>query len=232
MKPVIGVMPLFDNQKDSIWMLPAYLDLLEKYGAIPLILPLTTNQENLDYFLGQCDGFLFTGGQDVSPELYGALPSELSGEPCLKRDKMEIYCMQKVIAMDKPLLGICRGIQVLNVVNGGTLYQDIAAEYSTQIAHDMTAPYDRTQHSVKLLKEGPLFQLLEKENLGVNSYHHQAIKDLAPNLEATALSADDLIEAVYMPDKKFVWAVQWHPEFFGTDTVVNERLFKAFIAKC
>lgn len=100
------VRPLYDSEKESIWMLPNYLELIEKNGGIPLILPLTNKQETLDYFLQTRDGFLFTGGQDVSPTLYGEAMRETCRERCVLRDEMETYCLQQALALDKPILGI------------------------------------------------------------------------------------------------------------------------------
>lgn len=126
--------------------------------------------------------------------------------------------------------GICRGIQFFNACLGGTLYQDLPTEYPLEVAHVMRPPYDQTVHSVALLPGTPLAALLDRAELGVNSYHHQAIKALAPSLAEMARSEDGLVEAVYLPDKSFVWAVQWHPEFsFRTDEN-SRKIFSAFVA--
>ena len=128
------------------------------------------------------------------------------------------------------MLGICRGIQFFNACLGGTLYQDLPTEHPSEVAHVMRPPYDQTVHSVALLPGTPLAALLGRAELGVNSYHHQAIKVLAPGLVEMARSEDGLVEAVYLPDKSFVWAVQWHPEFsFRTDEN-SRKIFSAFVA--
>ncbi|WP_207942266.1 hypothetical protein DOK78_000642 [Enterococcus sp. DIV2402] len=232
MSAIIGVMPLYDSEKESIWMLPNYLELIEKNGGIPLILPLTNKQETLDYFLQTCDGFLFTGGQDVSPTLYGEAMRETCGESCVLRDEMETYCLQQALALDKPILGICRGLQLLNVVLGGTLYQDLPTESSSACQHQMIAPYNRAQHKVTILPDSLLFTILGKTQVGVNSYHHQGIKRLSPQLKIAATASDGLIEAVYMSNKRFVLAVQWHPEFFEAVTKENQHLLRYFLGRC
>lgn len=229
MGAVIGIMPLYDAEKASLWMLPGYVELVEKNGGIPVILPLTTNPEVLDYFIHLCDGFLFTGGQDVDPELYGAAKKTTCGEICTKRDQMERYCLEAIIALDKPVLAICRGLQIINSVLGGTLYQDLPTEINSTICHQMTAPYHRKQHEVTLVKESLLFDLLQKESLAVNSYHHQGIKQLSPQLAVAAIAEDGLVEAAYLPKCSFVLAVQWHPEFFDAETEVNRRLMQGFL---
>ncbi|HPI99299.1 MAG TPA: gamma-glutamyl-gamma-aminobutyrate hydrolase family protein [Enterococcus sp.] len=232
MSAIIGVMPLYDSEKESIWMLPNYLELIEKNGGIPLILPLTNNRETLDYFLQTCDGFLFTGGQDVVPTLYGEVTQETCGESCVLRDEMETYCLQQAIALDKPILGICRGLQLLNVALGGTLYQDLPTESSSSCQHQMTAPYNRVQHKVTIFPDSLLFTILGKTQVGVNSYHHQGIKRLSPQLKIAATASDGLIEAVYMSNKRFVLAVQWHPEFFEAGTKENQHLLRYFLGRC
>ena len=146
MGPIIGVMPLYDEDRDSIWLLPGYQDLIEQNGGIPLILPLTTNKETLRPFLSICSGFLFTGGQDVAPASYGEEKQPVCGPQSLTRDEMELFFMKEVIDEDKPLLAICRGVQLLNVLYGGTLYQDLPSEYTTEIDHHMKTPYDQVQH--------------------------------------------------------------------------------------
>ena len=228
MKPVVGVMPLCDDDKDSLWMLPGYLEGLEEAGMLPLILPLTDDEEDLAQMMGMCDGFLFTGGHDVSPEVYGEEPLEGLIAACEGRDRMEAVVLRAAIDEDKPLLGICRGIQYVNAALGGTLYQDLDLQHPSDIEHHQQPPYDVPIHEVTVLKESPLYACLQKEQLGVNSYHHQAIKDLAPDLKEMAVSPDGLIEAVYLPGHRFLWAVQWHPEFFGTKDDSSRRIFHAF----
>jgi len=232
MKPIIGIMPLYDDDRDSIWLLPGYQELIEKNGGIPLVLPLTANKETLLPFLTICDGFLFTGGQDVAPSLYDEEKRAICGEQNLTRDAMEYFFMQEVIAKDKPLIAICRGVQLLNVIYGGTLYQDLPSEYTSKIAHHMMAPYDRIQHEVELPENSLLQQLLKRNKLGVNSYHHQAIKELGEGLEVTAVSIDGLIEGVSVPSAKFILGVQWHPEFFNATTSENQALMTAFFTAC
>lgn len=190
-KPMIGILPLIDMEKDSYWMLPGYMKGIEASGGIPVMLPLTTDETALAILAQTMDGFLFTGGQDVSPKLYGeeALPE--CGECSPERDEMECILIEKILASDKPLLGICRGIQILNAALGGTLYQDLPTQYSQEIGHHMMPPYDRAVHKVTLKPWSPLYAMLGTEEIAVNSYHHQAVKALAKELEVTAVSGMD-----------------------------------------
>lgn len=228
-RPIIGIMPLYDNEKDSYWMLPGYMKSLEQAGAIPMMLPLTEQSEELDYFLEICDGFLLTGGQDVTPEIYGEEKKSVCGETSSLRDSMERYIFTHAIEIDKAVLGICRGIQIMNAVSGGTLYQDLPSEFESDVEHHMSPPYDRTAHEVELVKNTPIYQVLKEEKIPVNSYHHQAVKKVAEGFEKMAVSTDGLIEGIYMPDKKFVWGIQWHPEFSYEKSEYSREILKAFL---
>lgn len=228
-RPLIGVTPLYDRERDSYWMLPGYMQGLEAAGAVPVMLPLTADEAALTRAAGVCAGFLFTGGQDVAPALYGQQPRPACGEICPARDAAEQVLLRLALAADKPLLGICRGIQFLNASLGGTLYQDLETERPSPVDHHMTPPYDRAVHTVTLCPGTPLAALLGASVIGVNSYHHQAIRTLAPALRAMAQAEDGLTEAVYMPDRRFVWAVQWHPEFSYRTDENSRRILAAFV---
>lgn len=133
--------------------------------------------------------------------------------------------LETILDDDKPILGICRGIEFLNVALGGTLYQDIPVQVKTKTEHHQTPPYDIPI----MLEETELYGLLGEQKMKVNSYHHQAIKQLSPKLKAMAVSEDGLVEGVYMPEKKFVWAVQWHPEFSYQTDENSRKIFQAFV---
>jgi len=227
-RPIIGVIPLWDEKKDSIWMLPGYMQGLEEAGVVPVILNLTVSETALKQTARFCDGFLFTGGHDVNPQLYGQEKNSHCEEICEIRDQMEAYLFREaVLNQHKPALGICRGIQLFNVLLGGSLYQDIPAEFPGAVNHTKGPPYDVPAHNVRLIPESPLFKLIGKECIEVNSYHHQGINRIAPGLEIMALADDGLVEAVYMPDHSYVWAVQWHPEFSRKDEI-SKKIFSSF----
>lgn len=228
-KPLIGVVPLYDSEKESFWMLPGYMEGIEAAGGIPVMLPMTADDGILEELVGTLDGFLLTGGHDVDPALYGAEKSPACGETCPARDAMEPKLLRRALDADKPVCGICRGIQLLNVCLGGTLYQDLPTEHGSAVDHHMTPPYDRAVHEVTILADTPLAALLGKMRLGVNSYHHQAVKALAPVLRPMALADDGLIEAAYLPGKRFCMAVQWHPEFSYKTDADSRALLAAFV---
>ncbi len=228
-KPVVGILPLWDDEKESIWMLPGYMDGLMQAGAIPMILPFTEDEQDLKQVTDLCDGFLFTGGHDVSPCLYGEAPMEGLVSACEKRDALEAGILKMAMRADKPVLGICRGIQLINVMLGGTLYQDLPSQHPSETNHHGRAPYDQPVLNVKIIKESPLYDCLKTETLPVNSYHHQAIKRIADGLDVMAVAADGIVEAVCKPDQRFLWAVQWHPEFAYRTDMNSRKIFSVFV---
>lgn len=233
-KPVIGVIPLYDEKKESIWMLPGYMDGIYEAGGIPVILPLHATLPELQQLDQNIDGYLFTGGHDVDPAFYGETKKEYCGEACESRDLLEKMLYQMAYEADKPVLGICRGIQLLNVLHGGTLYQDIPKEWKGErkIEHHMEAPYDRPIHQVILKKGSPLQKLLEVGCMPVNSYHHQGICNIGQGLEIMATAEDGLIEGIYVPTKHFIWGIQWHPEFIYQKDFAQRKILSAFVEAC
>ncbi len=201
-------------------------------GALPVMLPLTGEEAALAGLVSRCDGILLTGGQDVDPALYGEEKLPACGRPVPARDEMELLLTRLALAQDKPLLGICRGIQLLNVALGGSLYQDLPTQHYSQVGHEQKPPYDRPAHTVSVLRGTPLAALLGKKELAVTSRHHQAVKALAAPLEAMAYSPDGLVEAAWMPDRRFVWAFQWHPEHTYKTGEDSRKIFAAFAAAC
>lgn len=232
-KPLVGVLPLYDSEKDSYWMLPGYMKGIEEAGGIPIMLPLTTDDETILRLANTFDGFLFTGGHDINPKLYGEEIGDKCGEICFTRDTMEAKLFKQVIELDKPALGICRGLQLFNVLLGGTLYQDIPTQLShSNIKHKQKPPYTEPVHNVYIAKNTLLYHILQIDTLKVNSYHHQGIKSISEHLESAATAEDGLIEAVVMPNKKFTLAVQWHPEFNYKFDDNNFKLFVEFVRAC
>lgn len=143
---------------------------------------------------------------------------------------MDAYILKGAVQRDKAVLGICRGHQLMNAVYGGTLYQDIPTECPSEVNHRMQPPYDGCAHMVRLVEEAPLARLLGSEELAVNSCHHQAIRELAAPFRTMAAAPDGIIEAIYMPERRFVWGVQWHPEFSYLVNEGSRKIFAAFLA--
>ena len=228
--PIIGVTPLWDAERQSVWMLPDYLDGIKTAGGIPVVLPLAMSETDAERIVESFDGFLFTGGQDVSPSLYGSEDATGTIVSSPERDKEETLLLQKVLEADKPILGICRGLQFINVFLGGTLWQDLPSQHPSAIAHRQGKPYGVPTHQVSI--SGELRSLLGKDLLDVNTLHHQAVKDLGNGLTPMAIAPDGLIEAFQMLDKRFVWAVQWHPEYLFKTDKDSLAIFSCFVEHC
>lgn len=306
-RPLIAVTPLMDYGRDSLWMLPGYMDAVMRAGGTPVMLPLTDNPSIIAQCAQRFDAFLFTGGPDVGPcakpdmSLYKtpdagmdvspnagsaataqaklekespALPPDSASSPSLstrsvvpedsspahasnitngngdasiadagatgrsevlspERDRMESRLLAEVIAADKPILGICRGIQLINACLGGTLWQDLPTEHPSDIEHHMKPPYDAFGHTVSLAPGTPLAGLFAGQSeIAVNSYHHQAVREPAPDLEVMATAPDGVIEAVWRPASRFLWAVQWHPEFLYRVDPRSQAIFDSFVESC
>lgn len=231
MKPLIGLTPIDDTARESLWMLPGYMQGLETVGGIGVMLPLTDDATVLKELVAKMDGILLTGGNDVDPALYGEPKESFCGENDPLRDRMETRLIELALQADKPVFGICRGLQILNAVLGGTLYQDLKTQTGTEICHSMDKPYDRTVHEVTILPDTPLAELYGPGPLAVNSRHHQGIKTLAPALRAQATAPDGLIESVYLPGYRFVQAVQWHPEH-RWQAAESQSILRAFVDAC
>lgn len=227
-KPIIGVVPLVDIQRESYWMLPGYMDGIIDGGGVPVMLPLTDDRGLLERVMDICSGFVFTGGQDVCPEVYGQADTGLTGETCPERDAMERQLLRMALERGKPVLGICRGIQFINAALGGTLWQDIPSQCGTQVEHHQSPPYSSPSHIVRLLPGTPISELLGEGTIQVNSCHHQAVRILAPGLRPMAIAEDGIVEALWMPEHPFLWAVQWHPEFSWRVSEESRKIFSAF----
>ncbi len=232
MKPIIGIVPLVDIEKESYWMLPGYMKAIEQAGGIGIMLPLTYEQKDLEELIQRVDGLLFTGGPDIFPFMYNEKISEECGQCCFERDEMEFNLFKLAYQSKMPMLGICRGHQFFNVMMHGSLYQDINSQMYSRVKHHQSMPYDKPIHEVQIVSQSPLKKLLGKEKIEVNSLHHQGIKDLGQGLKAMATSKDGLIEAIYAPDYPFMWGVQWHPEFSYKKDKNSQLIFLTFIDHC
>ena len=190
--PLIGVTPLWDAERKSIWMLPDYLDGIKAAGGIPVVLPIAMSEADAERIVETFDGFLFTGGQDVSPSLYGMEDATGTIVSSPERDKEETLLLQKALEADKPILGICRGLQFINAFLGGTLWQDLPSQHPSDIIHRQGKPYGVPTHQVSV--SGELQSLLGKDVLDVNTLHHQAVKELGSGLTPMAITPDGLID--------------------------------------
>ena len=199
-----------------------YVKAVRRAGGIPVIITITDDEDELNRVLGMIDGLLMSGGVDVHPQRYGESPIPEIGNINPERDEFDIRLVR--LASDKglPILAICRGIQVMNVAFGGTLYQDIPAQHPTaDIVHRVKA--ENVVHHHILINEGTLLYELLGRRAGVNTSHHQAVKDLAPGFIISAMSEDGVVEGIEKPGHPCVIGVQFHPESFvaeGDDSLL------------
>lgn len=243
-KPVIAIVPKTgESEKEEskfCYALPRFIKAISACGGIPVILNNTEGTfqpADLKEILERVDGVLFSGGPDIHPGIYGEEMLDCCGKLAEERDALEIPLMQLAVEMDKPVLGVCRGYQVLNVVLGGTLYQDINTQLksSVHIEHRRDTPEEHVKaiHKVNVIRDTPLYTFSEGlQQIGVNTLHHQAVKKLAEPLRSMATADDGVIEAAYHPEKRFVMGVQWHPEYLGLEDSVSEKIFCAFVDAC
>jgi len=217
-RPVIGI-PC-SAYPDS-WYTPtngnaiSYLRAIEAAGGVPALIHLTRDAEVLDAHYRRCDGLLLAGGEDVDPAYYGAVPHPKLGQPNPFQDEIEIALTRRAAAEGKPILGICRGVQLLNVALGGTLYQDIPAELPGALDHaESITRRDMAHlaHPIDLEANSWLADRLDAGTLIVNTLHHQALRDVAPGLRVVGRATDGVIEAVEGVGPHFVLGVQCHPE--------------------
>lgn len=231
MKPFIGIITDIDNDYTT-HLAHDYVKAVEASGGTPVLIPYIESIDNLNSLISLCNGFIFTGGGDVNPKFYNQERSKLCEPPQIARDEFEIKFFNCIKNSSKPILCICRGMQLLNVILGGDLYQDIPSELSTPILHKQIQGKHETSHKVNLLPNTPLSKIINKNHIAVNSFHHQAIKSLATELKTMAVSDDGIIEAVYAANHPYLVGYQWHPERLIDTEENNKFIFLDFINKC
>jgi len=218
----------------SVVMNQRYYHATATAGAAPVLIPLLDDADVLRTIYDRMDGILIPGGVDVDPTAFGEKPHERLGRIDPARDRVELQLVKWAVEDHKPVLGLCRGLQVINVALGGTLYQDLEAEYPNAIKHDYFPTYgferDYLAHEVALEAGSRLQHALVADRIPVNSMHHQGIKVLGRGLAASATAPDGLIEAAEALGDSFLVGVQWHPEVFECTDPNTERLFDDFIA--
>lgn len=231
--PLIGVTAGHTTSKSGaqfVSVADAYLKALSHAGACPVIIPLGLAESTLLELTDHLDGVLFTGGGDIQPSIYGEQSGPEVSEIDPDRDRIEFLLLNNVIDNGVPFLGICRGLQVINVGLGGTLYADISSQRPGALKHDFYPdwPRDHLAHDVQIEENSRLARILGEAYPMINSLHHQAVRRLAPGVLATAYSPDGLVEALEVDGHPFALAVQWHPEWL-VEYAQMRALFRAFV---
>lgn len=233
-KPVIGLTPSHDTAKDDLAMRPTYLRAIKAAGGIPVILPLEISGAELVQLTELMDGVLFTGGPDVHPFYFDEQTQAHCGNVSCKRDRMELELLTAVMAAKKPILGICRGIQIINIGLGGDIYQDLPSQFPEDfpVAHRQPFDYSIPAHTVDVVKGTLLHNITGTDSLKVNSMHHQAVRQIAPGLIVSGYAPNQLAESLEKPDYPYLVAVQWHPEYLWSEDPAAMKLFQSFIDAC
>jgi len=226
-KPVIGITVAHCSEELKTFPRTLYVESVKKANGQPILLPIVTTLEEAEEMLALVDALILTGGGDFSPMILGELPKRGIGDCLPERDWSEILLAQMAMKEDLPVLGICRGIQVLALAAGGKIYQDIISERPESIEHKQRAPRECAWHEVHLT-ESTLGVLIEEKTIGVNSFHHQAVSVLPEGFIANAVAPDGIIEGIEKPGAKFCLGVQWHPEAMDKEKH-SQRLFQGLI---
>lgn len=237
MKPVIGIL-FCGFEKNRQFVSYPYIEAISASGGLPILIPysdynkrtLTSDHSDPFYkYLDICDGFLFCGGDDVTPLLYGEELMTDKGHTDLKTDQFQLHFMEKLISSKLPILAICRGMQILNLALNGSIYQDISLRHTPSLNH-MQQSQDRSDICHKItIKKGSMLYKICGSSIYVNSFHHQCIKSPGTNLITTASASDEIAEALELPDHPFVLGVQWHPECMYNTDINMKNLFITFI---
>ncbi|VAX23325.1 Glutamine amidotransferase, class I [hydrothermal vent metagenome] len=245
-RPVIGISAdtnmgreseISDYKGETIyWLKKSYPDAITKSGGAPLILPISTNLELISQYFETVDGLLLSGGHfDIDPKLYGEKKWPETGPLKPDRTIMEIKLFKKAMRAGMPLLGICGGMQAINVGLGGTLYQHLPKQLSSEIPHEQKPKHpSNPHHRVSLTGGSLLARLAGGDEAKVNSTHHQGVRSVGKGLRVCASAPDGLVEGIEMEDsdKPFLVGVQWHPEYLIDKDELSQKLFKRFISEC
>ncbi|NIQ07289.1 MAG: gamma-glutamyl-gamma-aminobutyrate hydrolase family protein [Candidatus Korarchaeota archaeon] len=229
MRPFIGITASHQNDFNAYYSPKNYSNAIIEAGGLPVILPITSEEEIIEHYLAKIHGFLLAGGGDPDPQLFDEEPHPGLGEIDPYRDSFEIALIKKALEERKAILGICRGCQILNVAAGGTMIQSLEGQKEDIIKHRQDAPFHYPTHTVKLVEDTILRQIFGTTELRVNSSHHQAIKDVSPDFIISARSEDEVIEAIEKKKGEFAVGVQWHPEAMFEKNRVFLKIFEKFV---
>lgn len=231
-RPLIGITTRLDLANSTFYLRRYYAEAIAASGGVPVYIPLVNDREVLTSLAGRLDGVLLSGSNsDLDPAFYGEEPRPKLGHVVDERDSVDLFMLQYAEATRLPLLGICFGLQSLNVSRGGSLIQDIETELAEPLKHEQEAPFDRPSHAIRI-ESGSLLETLARGlDARVNSTHHQAIKSVGRNLRVVARALDGVIEAVEdVRGDRYVFGVQWHPEVGWNGNSLSVAIFDSFIA--
>ena len=229
MKPVIGITLNEDVNDYSVFLSQYYFRVIEEVGGVPMLIPPVKNPEVLDQVLDMVNGLILSGGGDVDPVHINEEPIVELGRITPDRDYTELELVKGALKRDLSVLAICRGMQLLNIVAGGTIYQDINSQIRKVLKHNQKAPKWYPTHGIKVQEESKLFNIIGAKQLRVNSFHHQAVAKPALDFIVVGQSDDGIIEAIESQKHKFVMGLQWHPECMWERNHHSLKIFERFV---
>jgi putative glutamine amidotransferase len=237
-KPIIGITPDFNpgNREDmggkepTYFLRARYLQAVQDAGGVPMVLPLVRGLTQQEFLLQRLDGLLVTGsGSDLAPELYGERQRYPFRRMSEERAQLELGLSKLAFRHALPTLGICGGMQSMNVALGGTLIQDIPSQLATKIQHRPKKSATKTAHLIHIEPSSLLRRIAKRSSIAVNSSHHQSVKSVPSSFQATAVAPDGVIEAIEASTHPFWLGVQWHPEYLYRQDAIQKRIFFALI---
>jgi putative glutamine amidotransferase len=224
-EPLVGIKPEYMVGQN-------YSEAVYNSGGAPVFLPSIADKSYCEKIISSVAGILISGGDDMDPALYGEEPHTNLGLVDVQKGDFEFMLTKMALRRQIPILGICGGIQMLNVAAGGTLYQDIPSQTGSQIKHSQQTTKSEPSHFITVEKSTRLHKIIGRAKLRVNSTHHQAVRKLAKGFIISARAADGIIEAIELPGRRFVVGVQWHPESLASHNPVFRAIFDSFIREC
>ena len=234
-KPIIGLTMRLELETDRFYLGRDYSEALEALGAIPYHISLIPNKDYLSEIVKNVDGILLPGSDtDVDPLIFGEEPRPNLKKIIPEKENTDLMVLAEAEKLNKNVLGICFGMQVLNVSRGGTLYQDIESDIENCVKHEQGKPLARNSHSIEFEKDSLISRLITNKNdVRVNSHHHQAVGKIGENLKSTAWAKDGVVECLEdTREDRFVLGVQWHPELSWKTDALSRNIFTEFISAC
>lgn len=230
MRPIIGILSTYNEKTQK-----GYIKAIEKSGGCPIIISKVDKIDTIKNIIKLLDGIVFTGGVDINPLNYGEEPKNGLGRIDSERDAFELDLIKSILSdTNIPILGICRGMQILNVALGGSLFQDLINQKVTDVNHSLEDVYlwSEPSHYVNVVKSSKIYKVFKEDKILVNSLHHQGINILGHNLEVVMVSEDNIVEAIELKGDRFVVGLQWHPEMLVEKHTEYLDIFKLFIDYC
>jgi len=240
MRPIIGITCGFDISSSStsgrVYTRNSvgfdYISAVEHADGTPIVLPIVDDEGCISNFVDMIDGLLLSGGGDIDPSFFNEEPIPALGSIDPNRDLVEMSLSKAALEQDLPVLAICRGIQVLNVAAGGTLYQDISQHSKEILKHRQSAPGWHASHTIEIESDSLMYEIFGEQTGRVNSFHHQSVRDTADGFYVSARSKDGIIEAIESREHRFMLGVQFHPEMMFQHHPEAAKIFAAFVKAC